>query len=138
MKYLALLLILLLSFTFVAAETCNSYCEAEGYESGTCRAANEDTYEFCESDETIYGTFDQCDTGSFERCCCSGEVEEEEEETSETTEEEVIDEATQCKLVQLNIEKEDLPIIIFFELLLVVVILALVAVFRGPRSHQFE
>ena len=136
MKYLLILSILLLSFTFVAADTCNSYCEAEGYESGVCRAGDEDTYEFCESNETIYGTFDQCDAGSFERCCCSGEIEEL-NETSDAVEEPV-EEETQCKLVQLNIEKEDIPIIIFFELLLLVVILALVAVFRGPKSHEFE
>jgi len=135
MKYLLILFILFLSFSFVAADTCNSYCEAEGYDSGVCRAADEDTYEFCESGETLYGSFDQCDTGSYERCCCSGI--EEPDDTSDAVEEPV-DEETQYKLVQLHIEKEDIPIIIFFELLLVVVILALVAIFKGPKSHEFE
>jgi hypothetical protein len=137
MKYIAILFLLLLSFTFVAADTCNTYCETEGYGSGVCRAADEDVEDFCESDETLYGSFDMCETGSFERCCCSGEISEEPDETPDAVEE-VVDEETQCKLVQLNIEKEDLPIIIFFELLLVVVILALVALFRGPKSHEFE
>ena len=71
MKYITLLIILLLSFSFVAADSCNTYCKAENYESGTCRSANEDTGLFCQADETIYGTFEQCTQGSFERCCCS-------------------------------------------------------------------
>ncbi|MBT3984847.1 hypothetical protein HOD38_02885 [archaeon] len=151
MKYLALLIIVLLSFTMVVAEDCAITCLSEGYETGTCRAAEEGEDSFCESDETLTGAFDECTTGSYERCCCSGEVEiienteeieEEETEEEETTEEieeeeEEITTYTECKPLNIVIEPEDLPIILFFELLLVIIIVAIFVIFKNPKSDEF-
>ncbi len=155
MKYFALLIIVLLSFTIVVAEDCAITCLSEGYETGTCRAAEEGEESFCETDEILTGSFDECTEGTYERCCCSGEVEiienteeieeeteEEETEEEETTEEEEEEEEeittyTECKPLNIVIEPEDLPIILFFELLLVIIIVAIFVIFKNPRSDEF-
>ncbi len=155
MKYFALLIMVLLSFTMVTADDCAITCLSDGYETGTCRAAEEGEDSFCESDETLTGSFDECTAGTYERCCCSGEVEiienteeieeeeVEEEETTEETEEveeeeeEEITTYTECKPLNIMIEPEDLPIIMFFELLLVIIIVAIFVIFKNPRSDEF-
>ena len=139
MKYLVILFILLLSFTLVSASICSVECESEDYDSGVCREADEDREAFCEEDETMTGSFDLCTEGSLERCCCSSEdevtiepVEEEEEITEEITDRNYL-----INVPDIDIEKEDLPIIIFFELLVIVAILTIFASFKKPKNDEF-
>jgi protein-disulfide isomerase len=49
---------------------CVMFCATESFTGGACRAADEITGEICLEGETMY-SFDQCEEGSFERCCCS-------------------------------------------------------------------
>ena len=138
MKYLAFILILLLSLTLVSASDCSDYCSDNNYDSGICRAPDEDRETFCEEDESLVGGFDLC-TVSLSRCCCSGEdtvLIDEQEEPEETT-----DTEEECNyLIDTNafhIDKQDLPQLIFFELLAVILILLLILAFR-TKKPQFE
>jgi protein-disulfide isomerase len=54
----------------VVLSDCEQHCVVEEFTSGMCRPGDEESGEFCLEEETMSGTFDQCQEGSFERCCC--------------------------------------------------------------------
>ena len=134
-----------IEFTLVDTEDCEDFCSDEGFDSGDCREADEDRETICYTDEEMYG-FDHCITGSLERCCCSNEEEEEETvedttETNETIEETTEETTTSTKYLNIEIgnvylDKNDLPKIIFFELLLVVLILAIFVAFKKSKRDD--
>lgn len=132
MKYYILLGIFLLSFVIASASECNDYCNDEGYDSGICRSAEDD---FCKTNETMFG-FDQCDEGSYERCCCFNE-DSSEEGASQLESSPELETGKAYKRMNISIEKEDLPELIFFELLFVILILVIFVAFKQKKPEEY-
>jgi len=125
MKIVSLLVVLLLLVPFVVAEdTCDAFCEEEGFSYGECREVTEAG--FCEGDETVYG-FDTCD--NLDRCCCGDETVE--EEVTGDVVEEVEEEEAECRT--------EIPVAeTLFWFLLIAVILMAIAYYTTKKDKVEE
>jgi len=137
MKYLLYILVLVVSLSLVSASDCSVFCDTEGYEGGVCRAASEDS--ICDADEDMY-SFSYCADGSLERCCC---YYDEEVDDFNETDDLVVDDVEEVESIGLDIDwgnvyidKTDIPMMIFFELLVIVLILGLVLAFKKPKEKD--
>ncbi|MDP3918824.1 MAG: hypothetical protein Q8Q35_02890 [Nanoarchaeota archaeon] len=127
---LTFFLILLLPFAF-AVDTCDAYCQDESFESGVCTEAS--SADWCQDDETLTGSFDLCEEGSFERCCCSGEGTETTEEINNTVTEEV---AVNERVSLQEICQKPSSELLFWFLLIVVVVLIILNYMKPKKRNK--
>ncbi|MFH1972694.1 MAG: hypothetical protein ABIJ18_04415 [archaeon] len=137
MKLGAFIVVLLFFIVLVSASDCSDFCQAEDYDGGVCRAASTSQANICDEDETMY-SFSYCADGSLERCCCYNN-----EEVDDVVEDEPVVEEVESESVGFNvdwgnvyIDKSDIPMIIFFELLIIVLILGLFLAFKKPKEKD--